>query len=295
MRRKKCIINILLIIIFFYENYFYNSFINEKIMNKIIFTFWEPIDKIPGYILLCIQTWKKILPDYTIKILNYQTTKDLLGEAIFSNIICENMTLSIKADAIRVALLKKYGGIWLDADTIIYKREIFKKLYNYELVMMGEEKTLTQNIGFIFASDNSFIINEWYKEIINKVKIYKQDMLKNNSLNSGKYSLPWHYLGNMIVDKLVKNTTNKTFLRLDRSIINPFPEFIFFKNSSLNPAQKYLQFYFKKRDPQIILNIANDIILLHNSWTPLKYKEMSEKEFLNQDIFLSRLLSFLLY
>ena len=205
------------------------------------------------------------------------------------------MTLPIKADAIRVALLKKYGGIWMDADTILCKREIFKKLDNYELVMLGEEKTQSQNIGFIFASNNSFIINEWYKEIINKVKFYKQNILKNNSLNSGKVTLRWNYLGNSIIDKLVKNTKNKTFLRIGRSIMNPFPELIYFKNSSLNPIQKYLQFYFKKRDPQIILNITKDIILLHNSWTPLKYKEMSEKQFLNQNIILSRLLSFFLY
>ena len=36
------------------------------------------------------------------------------------------MSLPIQADAIRVALLKKYGGIWMDADTIITSGEFLK-------------------------------------------------------------------------------------------------------------------------------------------------------------------------
>ena len=296
MRYIKSKINFILTTIFFFENYFYynSNSIDEKITNKTIFTFWEPSDKLPGYISLCIKTWKKFLPDYIILILNFKKAKHYLGETIYSNIIYENMTLPIKADAIRVALLKKYGGIWMDADTIVLNREIFKIFNNHELVMMGEEKTQTQNIGFIFASKKSFIINEWYKEIIYRVKNIKQKLLTKSFFNSSEDKLPWYYLGNGIVDKLLKNSTNKTFLRLERNIMNPFPEFQYFKNSSLDKIQKYLHFYFQKREPEIILNITTDIILLHNSWTPLKYKEMSEKQFLNQDIFLSRLLSYII-
>ena len=33
------------------------------------FNFWEPRQKIPGYIQLCLNTWKKFLPEYEIIIL----------------------------------------------------------------------------------------------------------------------------------------------------------------------------------------------------------------------------------
>lgn len=49
-------------------------------MKKQIFTFWEPKNKIPAYIQLCIKTWYKILPDYEIKILDYDNIKDLLDK-----------------------------------------------------------------------------------------------------------------------------------------------------------------------------------------------------------------------
>ena len=104
----------------------------------------------------------------------------------------------------------------------------------------------------------------------------------------------WNYLGNSIVDVLLKNITGKQFFYLNRKKINAFPEINFFKNSSLNIIEKYKRFYFQRGDPQIILNQSKSLLYLHNSWTPLKYKIMSEKEFLKQDILLSKLLAYLL-
>ena len=56
-------------------------------------------------------------------------------------------------------------------------------------------------------------------------------------------------------------------------------------------SKQFELFYFQKRDPQIILNDSLDIIMLHNSWVPFKYKNMSESEFIKEDILLSKLLS----
>lgn len=285
---KKSYIILFLISLFIFEVKFIFNEISKN--NKNIFTFWEPQDKIPGYILLCIKTWKKFLPDYQIHILDYKTAKIYLGETLFSKIICKSMTLPIQADAIRVALLKKYGGFWLDADTIILNGEFFKTCYDFEMVLLGDEKSKTQNIGFIFASNNSKIIDKWLKGIINNIKIYKDNFGNINSKH-GKNKIAWFYLGNGIVDKLVENTKRKEFMRFDRNKIKCMPELNFFGNTSLTQTQKYNLLYFRKREPQIILNESKNLLCLHNSWTPYKYKIMSEKEFLNQDILLSKILS----
>ena len=73
--------------------------------------------------------------------------------------------------------------------------------------------------------------------------------------------------------------------------MNAFPEITFFGNTSLRAQKRYKLFYYRKRDPKIVLNNAKGIIMLHNSWTPLKYKTMSEIQFLKEDILLPRLLS----
>ena len=259
----------------------------KNIPKKKIFTFWEPKEKIPGYLQLCIKTWKKFLNDYEIIILDYKKVKEILGERLFNDIICKNMTLPIQADAIRVAVLNKFGGIWMDADTIIVNKEFLKGLDNFELAMLGDKTIL--HIGFIFASKKSIIIIKWLNEIINRVKNYKKISKRH------KNKLTWNYLGNGIIDKIIINITSNRFLRLNKFKMNAFPELSFFGNTSLNIIEKYRLFYFQKRNPKILLENVKGIIMLHNSWTPTKYKKMSEKKFLKQDILISRLLYQILY
>ena len=267
----------------------------QKIYSRnIIFSFWEPKDKMPGFLKLCIKTWEKFLPEYEIIILDYKTTKYYLGETLFSKIICKNMSLMLQADAIRIAILNKFGGIWMDADTIILNKEFLKKFRNSDLAMVGDKKINFHYISFISASKNSSILHKWLKQIIFNVKNYKNILLnqKNtiNWKNSWKKVNSWHYLGNGIIDPILSNVTDEGFLCVDSNEINVFPEIKFFQNSSLHEFYLYRSFYFQNRDPTIILNDTKGLIFLHNNWTPLVYKNMSEKDFLKQDILLSKLL-----
>ena len=283
----KCLLFLYIIILYTFSHK------NILISKKVIFTFWEPHEKIPGYLRLCIKTWKKFLPDYEIKILDYKNVKDYIGEKLFSIITYKKMTLQAQSDAIRVALLKKFGGIWMDTDTIITNRKFIEDLqyFNYELSMLGVEKDKSQNIGFISASDKSSILDEWLKKIIRKINYYKRIDTKTN--NSGIFN-ECCYLGNRIIDPLLTKTPYKKYFRIDKYKINALPEIKFFENSSLYPYEKYKLFYFSKREPKKVLKSVKGIILLHNSWTPFKYRKMSEKEFLNQDILLSKLLEIIL-
>lgn len=281
----KCLAIILFII--------YSILLNPYSSKMKIFTFWEPIKNIPKYLQLCIKTWKKFLPEYEIKILDYKGVKEYLGESLFSSIIYKNMSLHIQSDAIRVAILQKYGGIWMDVDTIITNRKFLNELEKNEseLVMIGEEKYKVQHIGFIFATANSSILTEWLNQIIiniNKSKQINNRTKKIETLNQ------WNYLGNGIIDPLVRNISSKKFLRLDKYKLNVFPELKFFENSTLNAVDKYRKFYFQKGEPESILNEVKGIIMLHNSWTPYNFKYMSKKEFLGKDIFLSKLLKIIL-
>ena len=187
----------------------------------------------------------------------------------------------------------------MDADTILLNGEFLNEFKDFELIMFGDQKAKTQNIGFIYACNNSFVINEWLKQIITKVKLYKETIMKVDSNqtpeNNRKIHVSWNFLGNGIVNDILKNVSDKQFLRLDRYKINTLPEIKFFEGVKMNLMQKYQQLYFQKRDPQIILNNSKSIIMLHNSWTPFRYKSMSETDFLKQEILLSKLLAHILY
>jgi len=297
IEQGKSLVIICLIIVLIYEIYLSFISINNRLYKnkKTIFTFWEPKDKIPGYLSLCIKTWKKFLPDYEIKILDYKTAKEFIGETLFSDIICKSMPLPLQADAIRVALLQKYGGIWMDCDTIILNGNFFEQFQNFDLAMIGDEKQRNQYIGVIFASNNSILLKDWLENVINNVKYYKFTLYNKNKTNITEYSLKkaksYFLLGYDIIVPLLKNKKGKQYFRLDFNRINPFPERIYFNNSTLNFTQQYKLFYFQKGDPQLVLDNSQDLILLHNSWTPVKFKNMSEEEFLKQNILLSKLLS----
>ena len=286
---------IIFIIILFYRYYFYFSINN----NKVIFTFWEPKKKIPGYLSLCIKTWKKYLPEYKVIVLDYKKSKYYLGEKLYSSIICNDMHPMVQADAIRVAILCKYGGIWMDADNILINGSFIQRFNNFELGMIWDKSSQFPFIGFIIASKNSVILNEWLKKIIRNVKKFKEIMTKKenttNWFKSWKSVYNWYYLGNGILNPLIKNITDKKFLGIDRNYIKVFPELLYTNKYSIGFSYKlYNLFFFEKGDPLLVLNYSKDFVFLQNSWTPLKYKAMSEKEFLNQDILLSKLLGILL-
>ena len=143
----KYIFSLFLILFLLAQNDSYINQLFKDILNKKkIFTFWEPHEKIPGYIRLCIETWKKNLPEYEIIILDYKSLKNYISETLLSKIICKNMSIAKQADAIRVALLKIYGGIWMDADTIIINGEFLKGLENFELAMIGKSNAQNKYI-----------------------------------------------------------------------------------------------------------------------------------------------------
>lgn len=273
--------------------------INIDSNKKLIFTFWEPYRKMPGYLRLCIKTWKKFLPEYEIEILDYNNLEKFLGKELSNNILSKKMSKSIQADGIRVALLNKYGGIWMDTDTIILNKDFLIKLNESELCMFGDTINKTQHIGFIYAKKNSLLINKWNAEIIKNVNNYKLFLKTNNNdknrKNSSSKIKVWNYLGNGIIDPLVQNINDeKIYLRLDKYEMNIFPELKYFENSSLDNMERYQEFYFKNRDPKVLINRNNSILLLHNSWTPKRYKKMSEKRFLRKNILISKLLAQLL-
>lgn len=277
--------------------YFFYSYNNKiiSINSYYIFTFWEPYNSVPSYLTLCLKTWKKFLPSYyKIIILDYSNIRKYLGYNLAKKILCRDMSLPIQADAIRVAILHKYGGFWMDTDTIIMNSNWMDLIKSSDLQIFGNTKFNSQTIGFIYASKKSIILKAWLDEIISRIKVYKHRLFLKKifptKYNKDSYQRLriWHYLGNGILNKLVKNASEKDFKRIDLKNTNAWPELHLDKG---NHRKKYIDFYFSKKDMNHFLVNCKGILLLHNSWTPLKFKKMSKEEFLQQDIMLAHILN----
>lgn len=106
--------------------------------DKIIWAYWENRDDyIPTHIKLCFDTFDKHLkPKYKVIILDQNTIKKYLPD-VRSDL--DDLLIAQKVDYYRIALLYKYGGIWIDADTIIMRDldDVFDKLKTYDFVGFG--------------------------------------------------------------------------------------------------------------------------------------------------------------
>jgi hypothetical protein len=117
----------------------------QKLLAKLttpryVWTYWEnKSNRIEPYahIQLCFDTMYKHYGKYNFIILNPASIKQYLPN-VRSDL--DNLMIAQKVDYYRVALLEKYGGVWVDADTIVLKNldKVFEKLDNgYDFVGFG--------------------------------------------------------------------------------------------------------------------------------------------------------------
>lgn len=105
---------------------------------KVIHYFWLSDEEMPEIITKCIQSWKRIMPDYTIKCWNHEN---------FDVNICQYTREAFQAkkyafvsDYVRLYVLYYEGGIYLDTDVEVFKR--FDDLLN-DKAFLGFENNHT--------------------------------------------------------------------------------------------------------------------------------------------------------
>jgi hypothetical protein len=84
---------------------------------KRIWSFWDKDPK-PKFVEKCIASWKKYNPDYEIVIVNQSTVAEYLPEVDFTRIKHIEGQPARYSDMVRLHLLAKYGGVWLDASIL---------------------------------------------------------------------------------------------------------------------------------------------------------------------------------
>ena len=136
----------------------------------------------------CIESWQKVLPDYTIMEWNEENFD--IGVNLYVKQAYDNKKYAFVSDYVRLYALYTYGGIYLDVDVEVKKRlDIFLK---YEVVFGFESNKMVAS-AVIFSEKNNLIIKEWldsYEKRIFKnekgfdmsANVHKiTEILKNNS------------------------------------------------------------------------------------------------------------------
>jgi hypothetical protein len=149
---------------------------------KIIWTYWDSPD-IPEIVKICLTSWKNHAQNYKINIINKNTAEQYV-----------NMPESWKelpayrqSDIIRLLLLEKYGGIWIDASTILLKNP-YSFVKQDGLTLFITPRTTLQNPvfenWFISAPPQNNIIKLWVSETLYAIK--NQERYVSSSSNDNK-------------------------------------------------------------------------------------------------------------
>ena len=222
-----------------------------------VFCFWEGY--MPAYIKLCMQTW-----DFSYILLNYDNVNQ------YTNIDIDKLkrfTLPQQADVIRVHILRDNDGYWLDCDTIV-----LDDLPHF--TMMGDTVKRTASISYLNTEPQTPMFEKWaqYQD-----DIYLSDRFKRS------YKRKWALMGNSFLDNYIMKNFDITIGNINFC----FPEMELFEGN--DKWYKYQRFYFKLHYHLKDIK-KTSLIMLHNSWTPEWYKQLSEEEVLNHKCTMSNFL-----
>ena len=114
------------------------SFTGDNINH--IWMYWEnkPGKTKPNFLKLCVDTVRKhCSKNFKIHLLNENTITNYISDLRLD--LNDKLSIQQKTDYLRIKLLHKYGGIWLDSDTIVMTdlSEIISKLDKYDFVGFG--------------------------------------------------------------------------------------------------------------------------------------------------------------
>lgn len=201
------------------------SFQNNYDLPKIIWSYWHS-DSLPEPVKSIYENNKKKLDGWNYILVTESNKKEYLG----NDDINEKLSNEHYSDWIRLYLLKKYGGVWMDIgiivnDTIddLWNKSIIKKseLTVFNIPRLEDDTSdmpIIEN-WFIMAPKGSEIILLWYEEYNKAIKKgfkeYKLEQIKNGvnfqkifGDNEDEVYLTQHGCLQVVLQKRINRTPN---------------------------------------------------------------------------------------
>lgn len=109
----------------------------EGELPRIIWTYWQTMPGYmePPYVDLVFASWRTMNPTWDFRPLNFSQALDVVmnapGSPFTSEAMFQKLTVQQRTDALRLALLSQFGGVWIDA-TLFCNRPL--DTYVFEMV-----------------------------------------------------------------------------------------------------------------------------------------------------------------
>ena len=196
------VISIILIILYNYhhkkESYISTKNDEKKIPKK-IWSYWHDSKNKPFLVDLSFKSWKHFHPTFEIYILD-EHSLNIYFDKKEIEYIKKAKTQQRKSDMIRIFLLEKYGGIWIDASILLFQSlEKWMPFDSYDFIGFEFESwTLDPRFPvieswFLASPPENDLMKRWKTEmmdIINKGDDKYLEKLKKNKIHLQKIRSP---------------------------------------------------------------------------------------------------------
>ncbi len=255
---------------------------NNEEIPKIIWLYWHS-KELPDLVKMCISQFKKLLPDYTINIVSYNTLTSFLPNISKYR---EDLPIANYADLIRFELLYEYGGIWVDASTLLTENldwaHQLKNSYHTDLIgFYSEHCTNDENFPvletwFLATSPKNKFLEAWRNDFLNcynsnTPEKYYEEIIKNPEFlqNIGsRYNYLLSYLSAM---KIMRQSSDYKILMFKGEDTAHFYNF----GANLSPLEVvklFLESPLPSKVPKLIKFEKNRRILIENRLRIGKYE-----------------------
>jgi hypothetical protein len=139
---------------------------------KVVWTHWDSANP-PDHVVKTVKKMKQVLPDWEV---NFITTQSFLSSISSKEVPANFDTLGVahQADWIRLKLLQKYGGCWMDSGILLhesinplYRECVSKKADLLVFKILATQSNPRYPVAenwFIMAPANSPFVNLWLEE-----------------------------------------------------------------------------------------------------------------------------------
>lgn len=151
----------------------------RTVIPRIIWTYWNDDKTLPDLVKKCTRKWIRLNPDHDVRIVRPTTIRQYI-EHIPK--MFPKLTPQQQADWLRLHLLKKYGGLWVDASIMVSESFAWVHAcesggglgYYIEASTTLDEFPVMENWFIAAAPDHPFI-HAWCKEFDRCISTYASD------------------------------------------------------------------------------------------------------------------------
>jgi hypothetical protein len=143
---------------------------------KTIYILWlQGFDNAPFVVKKCLESWVTLNPEWNvIKLDKHNLTKYIDVAEIIKDINKKSVTNASLSDIIRIGLLNKYGGLWVDATTYCtipldnwIDDYINRGFFAFRFNGINKQKPDRPiSSWFIYGEKDNYIVNAWYKATV---------------------------------------------------------------------------------------------------------------------------------